>query len=172
MPRIKILKGLIYTLAISFVFGIFVFLKPATPFAEEPLYVGVIKCKGCHKKEHAAWLKDKHSMAMSALSEEEQKNSKCLKCHTTGYGKPAKPRAKLENVQCEACHGPGSLFKNTKIMSKKKYKEDPRKAHEMAVAAGLLEPNEQVCVQCHNDRAPTFKGFDFEEAIKKADHKD
>ncbi|MBW1710061.1 MAG: cytochrome c family protein [Deltaproteobacteria bacterium] len=172
MPKTQTIKRLTCVLAGIMVFGIFLLLWPEISLAEEPLYVGAIKCKGCHKKEYAAWMKEKHSKAMSALNAEEQKNPKCLECHTTGYGKAAKPTAKLENVQCESCHGPASLYKTTKIMSKKKYKKDPKKAHQMAVAAGLIEPDEKACIQCHNDRAPTFKGFDFKATIEKVNHKD
>ena len=53
------------------------------------------------------------------------KDAKCVECHMTGYGKPGgypkidegkewtedetKRATTMENVQCESCHGPGSL---------------------------------------------------------------
>ncbi len=172
MAKIQTVKRLICVLSVIGFFAAFALLKPEISSAQESLYVGAIKCKGCHRKEYKAWLKEKHSRAMSSLKAEKQKDPKCLECHTTGYGKPAKANAKLENVQCEACHGAASRYKTIKIMSKKKYKADPEKAHQMALAAGLIEPNEKVCLQCHNDRSPTFKGFDFKKAIKEVDHKD
>jgi hypothetical protein len=36
-----------------------------------------------------------------------------------------------------------------------------------AIAAGLVEPTKAVCEKCHNKQSPTFKGFNFEEAVKK-----
>ena len=78
----------------------------------------------------------------------------CLRCHTTGYGKPGgftslAETPKLINVQCEGCHGPGGDF--TKIMKKdKKFKLADVKA------AGLVVPNESEnnCMECHGGDSP------------------
>ena len=67
----------------------------------------------------------------------------------------------FEGVQCEACHGPGSLYKSAKIMSKKKYKTDREAQHKLALEAGLIIPTEETCVGCHNKKSPFFKAFDF-----------
>jgi hypothetical protein len=122
-----------------------------------PTFIGDGKCKMCHKTEHASWAKMKHAKAFDLLKPEEQKDEKCLSCHTTGYGTSDKV---LEGVQCEACHGPGSEYKSIKVM------KDPEKAK----AAGLIEADEKVCVGCHNEKSPTFKGFNYEEAKSKAMH--
>ena len=42
---------------------------------------------------------------------------------------------------------------------------------EKAIAAGLIIPTEKVCVQCHNKKSPTFKGFNFAESSKKVHDK-
>jgi hypothetical protein len=39
-----------------------------------------------------------------------------------------------------------------------------------AVAAGLVIPDEGTCLTCHNDKSPTFKGFDFASAMAKIAH--
>lgn len=137
-----------------------------------PEYVGSSKCKICHKAEYEAWLKEKHSKAMDSLKPEEQKKADCLACHTTGYGKPAKPGADLADVGCEACHGPASEYKDVKIMHKKKFEVDRQGQLKLGMAAGLIpSPGQAVCVSCHNAKSPTFKGFNFKEAVQKVKHK-
>ena len=97
---------------------------PVAP-AGAATYLGADKCKMCHMKQHATWLKMGHSKAISSLSAEEQKNADCVKCHVTGYGKAGgfesmEKTPKMANVQCEACHGAGSLhMKSTKEDKKK-----------------------------------------------------
>ena len=39
-----------------------------------------------------------------------------------------------------------------------------------ALAAGLIEPTEKVCVKCHNAESPNYKKFDFAEFSKKIAH--
>src|SRR6476660_9123512 len=72
------------------------------------------------------------------------KDAKCIECHVTGYGKAGgypklpeegktwteeetKRATTMENVQCESCHGPGSL---TNVW--KKDHEDYKKADLLA----------------------------------------
>lgn len=82
--------------------------------ASPPLYVGDAACAGCHPENHASWLGTVHATAMATLQASgDGDNELCFPCHTVGYGRPggfvssaATPR--LENVQCEVCHGPGS----------------------------------------------------------------
>jgi hypothetical protein len=76
-------------------------------------YLGPETCKACHFKEFKTWQAHKHSKNFSVLQGAEQTNPECLKCHTTGYGKPGgfvslEKTPNLTNTGCEACHGPGS----------------------------------------------------------------
>lgn len=106
------------------------------------------------------------------------KDATCLPCHTTGYGKPGgypeivagkewsadeKKRAgEMEGVQCECCHGPGSLSGPYK-----KDHEDYKKAD--LVPLGLVEADKQNCETCHNNKSPTIaKDFvlDFDQLTK------
>jgi len=119
-------------------------------------YVGAKKCRMCHKKDevYPTWEKTPHASAFDVLSEEQQKDKACLSCHATGMD--AKGNL-LGNVQCEACHGPGSEYKSKKIM------ED----RELAIENGLLIPDAETCVHCHDaKKAPEIckveKEFDFE----------
>jgi len=130
----------------------------------EPTYVGVKKCKMCHMKQYKVWKNTKHAKAFSALKPEEQKDPKCNKCHTTG------PNAKLENVQCEACHGPGSKYSKFNIMNRSKYKANKEAQRKLAIEAGLILPKEENCRKCHNKESPNYKEFNFKEYWGKIKH--
>jgi hypothetical protein len=152
-------------------------------------YVGVKKCKTCHKKEligdqFGEWQKGQHSKAFETLKSEKalevakekglagppHEADDCLKCHVTGHGKPPaafkkKPLAAKDGVQCESCHGPGSGYRKKKIMSD----------YDKSVANGMWDPgkDEKICTACHNDESPTWdaaKGFDYEAAKKEFAH--
>lgn len=143
-------------------------------------YMGVVRCKTCHNskkmggEQYKIWEKSRHANALNTLKElGEADNPKCLKCHTTGYGEPVPSGVNLAGVQCEACHGPGSIYKSVTIMSKKAYKENRAAAHKKALDAGLvMPPTEKVCRGCHNEESPNFKGFDFEADKEKIKHWD
>ncbi|RMD98089.1 MAG: cytochrome C554, partial [Calditrichaeota bacterium] len=97
-----------------------------------------------------------------------QKADECLSCHVTAHGVSAKligPKFKIEDgVGCESCHGPGSAYKSKKVMTAVyKGKTDP-------ATVGLIKPTEKTCLQCHNKKSPTFKGFDFKKMFKQIEH--
>ncbi len=127
-------------------------------------YVGVKRCRMCHFKQYKVWKNTKHAKAFSALKPDEQKNPKCYKCHTTG------PDAKLENVQCEACHGPGSEYSKPSIMNRSKYKANKEAQRKRAIEAGLILPKEDTCKRCHNKESPFYKEFDFQKYWEKIKH--
>lgn len=91
----------------------------------------------------------------------------CLSCHAPEHA--AKNVEKSFNgqdgVQCETCHGAGSAYKNMNIM----------KDRAKSIAAGMTEFKdaaaiEAKCKTCHNEKSPTFKGFNFEEYWNKIKH--
>jgi hypothetical protein len=181
-------------IAVGFGFGLSLGATPALA-ADEFEYVGVKKCRTCHKKELignqvAAWKKTGHAKAFETLASEEaleyareagiqgspQEADECLECHVTAHG-VEKSRIKFalharDGVQCESCHGPGSGYRKKKIMSDR----------ELAVAKGLIEVSEADCVTCHNDKSPAWDpkrytlpggghaGFDYEQAVEKIEH--
>ena len=117
--------------------------RPIAVRADGPgaAYVGAAGCI-CHADPvQKSWQKSKHARAFDLLKlSGQEKNEKCLPCHTTGYGKggygtadPAK--VKLEGVQCEECHGPASVHVDT--MDKTKINRTPSAV---------------VCARCHMDR--------------------
>jgi hypothetical protein len=76
-------------------------------------YAGVDACTSCHEEERAFWNGTRHAKAYPTLANQnKQFNLECVGCHVTGYEAPGGSTvahvAKLENVQCEVCHGPGS----------------------------------------------------------------
>jgi hypothetical protein len=148
----------------------FISSSATSVFAADIKYVGFKRCKGCHSYQYRAWKGFKHAQASDALDEEQKKDSNCMKCHGTGTDRGVI----MEGVQCEACHGPGSRYKSPKIMSKSKYKRDSETQHKLAIEAGLVIQEENVCLQCHGpDRPgnhPPAKIFNFEEAYTKVNH--
>ncbi len=150
--------------------------------ADEHTLIGTKKCGMCHKAktgdQYGIWQKSKHAHAYETLKSEESiaiakkkglgnpwEEEECLACHTTQHFTKAKTAARSkyvleEGVGCEACHGPGSDYKSRKVM----------KDHDAAVAAGLMFPDEKFCLKCHNEKSPTFKGFDYKERWAQIAH--
>ena len=167
----------------------------------EPVYayVGSRKCKMCHLAEHKSWAKTRMGRALETLMpgkgaqikekfnlsahKDYSKDESCLKCHTTGYGKPGgyvipdpkdrkavRKARDLENVGCESCHGPGSEY--VKIFEEIDKLQRPYRVQELH-AAGLRTIEKATCLECHNDTAPTFdpdKTFDYEKALEEDTH--
>ncbi|MFN7181294.1 MAG: cytochrome c family protein [Planctomycetota bacterium] len=155
-----------------------------SPFREpEHQYVGVKKCKICHRmkklagEEFQIWEQSKHAKAYETLGTDEakkiakekgienpQEDGKCLKCHIIAYGVDEKWRGdevtKEEGVSCEACHGPGGDYKDKETM----------KNREKAIEKGLVIPNEKTCLACHNSESPSYKEFKYEEFREKIKH--
>ena len=177
---------------------------PPPSFADEAAapaathrYVGVRKCRSCHKKELlgnqvATWQQGPHRPALATLRNEHSARlaeqleltlpahqaPACLRCHVTAYALPetafAYPLDSADGVQCESCHGPGRDYRKKKIMSDA----------ELAAKKGLwnLDRGTTVCATCHNPQSPTWDperyrleaggsaGFDFDQAIQRIAH--
>jgi len=76
-------------------------------------YAGVDACTSCHEEERTFWNGMAHAKAYPTLvRQNKQYNLECVGCHVTGYEAPGGSTVahveKLENVQCEVCHGAGS----------------------------------------------------------------
>jgi hypothetical protein len=128
--------------------------KPTPAEPGKASYIGVAECEMCHEEEVKVWKGTSHSHAYPTLEEDfKEFNLDCVSCHVTGYGKPGGSTVtfveKLKNVQCEECHGPGSL--HAKQPSKKELI--------------ILRPDPQSCVSgCHHP--PHVEGFDPNEKMK------
>jgi cytochrome c554/c'-like protein len=113
--------------------------KPPEPAPGAARYVGGEECSLCHADAEAFWKKTKHAHAYVTLSDQfKEFNLDCVGCHVTGYEKPGGSSVThvegLKDVQCEACHGPGSL-----------HVQDPSKAGSIVRA-----PPPATCIGCHH----------------------
>jgi len=116
-------------------------------------YIGVTACLECHEEVQPFWDADRHRIAWDTLVRDGKTfDLECVSCHTTGYGEPGGSilgdLKNLTTVQCESCHGPGSL-------------------HAVDGDAELiqLEVAESLCVTCHNPKHST--GFDYDKYRSK-----
>ena len=108
-------------------------------------YVGTKECRSCHLKEYKSWKATKHAKAFKILEGPELKDPDCLRCHTTGYGKPGgftseKETPRLKSVGCESCHGPSSAHNEAAKVAPEKGKWDTK----------INKVPQNACVKCHN----------------------
>ena len=163
-------------------------------------FMGEKTCRQCHHKGEAGgqfnvWRLSAHATAhatlameqsilisrLSGIGEEVFDTPVCLGCHATASDtEPWQRDASFhieDGIQCEFCHGPGSEYADEKIM------KDP----EAAKKAGLMKPDESVCMTCHEHKGShkatmenqvvrfehPVKGqvyFSFEKEFKKIAH--
>jgi hypothetical protein len=125
-------------------------------------YSGAQQCRACHSGVYERWLASKHAHAMVTL-EQKQKHfdPECVRCHSTGYGKPTgfislKVNPELANVQCEQCHGQGSLHVMYRTKGEEALSGVTQAASEKARRFPRVGPT--VCLQCHTpERDPDFE---------------
>lgn len=120
------------------------------------VYLGMGACMGCHVEAFETYTGTRHATAYRTLSSQYMQRAKeCVGCHVTGYQqrggftglRALGTQVDLVDVQCEACHGPGSEHNRDGSYN------------ELAV---------QSCVQCHTkERDPDF---DFTKAWPKIAH--
>jgi hypothetical protein len=159
------------------------------------VFVGSERCKGCHAhlKDCSIWesvipgspKKHSHAKAFEALEKYAKKprlrqfDPECAVCHTVGYGFVSGYRgeteARLKNVGCENCHGPGSLHVanptdkafHMALSPWKTNKDDLLPTPErLQLGYNALNPQEQrilknvndLCQKCHDsDNDPMFR---------------
>ena len=164
--------------------GVTLALLPGTALAQDTTafsYIGVEKCIMCHKSEKSGnqalvWKQSRHAEAYNTLltpradsiaksrgfATPAKDAAECLACHTMASTKVEDQKM---GVQCEACHGPGSAYKSLSVMKNKA----------QAIAAGLTKYEdkaaiEKQCRSCHNEKSPSFKGFNFDERWAQIKH--
>ncbi|HTJ43005.1 MAG TPA: multiheme c-type cytochrome [Kofleriaceae bacterium] len=87
---------------------------PIAVAAGKPTYVGIDECANCHAAQVEFWQKTPHAHAFATLEASgKQLDYECTSCHVTGWDEPGgstmASNEALRNVQCEVCHGPGSI---------------------------------------------------------------
>lgn len=120
-------------------------------------FIGAEQCGTCHEKEYADWKRSGHAAALATLSKRQADDAACRGCHTTA---PESRDVKLAGVQCESCHGAGSLYAPRNVML------DER----LSKLLGLEPVNEDTCRPCHAQDTPNVAPFVFAEAVKMVNH--
>ncbi len=128
--------------------------KPAPVPKGEAGYIGVELCTNCHEDAKKVWDATSHAHAYATLEKQfKEANLDCVSCHVTGYDKPGGSTvthvSDLKDVQCEVCHGPGSL-----------HAQKPEK-----VKMPTPKPTPESCIECHHP--PHVHTFDAK--VKMAD---
>ncbi len=127
----------------------------AAPPALGAEFLGAESCQSCHPEAYAAWRASPHARARDVLSVQQQKNARCLSCHS-----PNEVDQRVPAVTCETCHGGGQYYSAKFVM-----KDD-----ELARLVGLLDPVEKSCRACHDASSPSLRPFDFATKLKAIDH--
>lgn len=120
------------------------------PAKGEASYVGMAACEDCHDDAVKFWKKTVHAQAWQTLVDRGQQfDYECIGCHVTGFDKPGGSNLahndNLRDVQCEVCHGPGSIH--------------VAKGGEEKPAAVRRNPPQDFCAtQCHtHEHSDTFQ---------------
>ncbi len=144
---------------------------------EKRSFVGSAVCGECHSAEtigdqYNKWLRTPHARAVATLKSEQARaigkklsisqpdgDRACLKCHTTGGGRHQKTMG--EGVGCEACHGPGSGYRE---FANHVDTINRQSAYETALKNGMypilgnknMKKREKLCLRCHSSTRPCF----------------
>ena len=109
-------------------------------------YVGGAACAECHEEAMEFWKGTHHANAYETLErDDKQFDLTCVACHVTGFRKPGGSEVVelngLDDVQCEQCHGPGSLH-----------------IEDGDITQIVKAPTEAVCGECHTpEHSDTFE---------------
>ncbi|MHC4305371.1 MAG: multiheme c-type cytochrome [Planctomycetota bacterium] len=168
--------------------------------AADTEYLGVKRCKKCHFQQWKSWSDTRMAKTFDVLlpgaaadakaergldpQEDYTGETRCLSCHTTGYGHrggyrvpppgdaaAARTAGELAGVGCEACHGPGSIFVSIhEEIQDSQRKYEPSELYD----AGQYEVGTRVCAGCHTESAPCIDPgytFDFEQRKEQGTHR-
>jgi hypothetical protein len=124
---------------------------PEPPPKGQASYVGVEACADCHESAVEFWNQTRHVQAWETLEKvSKQFDYECTSCHVTGWDQPGGAtmgmNEPLRDVQCETCHGPGSLHLEAE-------------GEAQAKATIRRAPPEELCAtQCHtSEHSDTFE---------------
>jgi peroxiredoxin len=135
------------------------------------VFVGSAACRSCHAAEYETWSRSAHAGAVETLTAaRKDRNPDCLRCHTTGFGRPGgfpekgvpAEHADLAAVGCESCHGPGGDH----------VAEGARKIGTIVSLGDKCDSCVilQICGSCHDDANDPGFEFEVKEKIEKQRH--
>ena len=153
--------------------GIWAFERPNAPPGAK--YIGVTGCLPCHAEEalgnqYRRWIGSKHMRTYVMLASPygrmimermgfygyAQETETCLGCHAF------KPDTSLtestfkfeEGVQCETCHGPGSVHiaRMKKMAEERPVDSGWTMGREKSVDSGFGKITKEICGQCHKPK--------------------
>ena len=114
-------------------------------------FLGADLCMRCHQAEGEQWKSTSHAVAWKTLTDGGNDTKvECVGCHVVGYRKPggfqsAADAAKLANVQCENCHGMGTMHESF---------ANPKRT-----------VTEQTCVECHQGESDSHWDWQAKRAL-------
>ena len=119
-------------------------------------FVSSSACSQCHTSQYLKWANGPHAHATDPLPPRALEfETSCLACHATGsapsLANNSVVSARLQSVQCEQCHGPGS-----------KHVANPGKGY------GRIPDMQAACLTCHS--AEASPGFDLKGAWERIRH--
>lgn len=126
-------------------------IKPEAVAKGEASYVGMEECEDCHQDAVDFWQKTHHAKAWQTLEKAGKEfDFDCIACHTTGFNKPGGSNigfnSGLRNIQCEQCHGPGSIHVDAELSDK--------------ASTIRRDPPSTVCLECHTEEHSDTFEFD------------
>ncbi len=149
-------------------------------------FIGVAKCRTCHRKAESGeqfqkWEESGHAKAFQTLGTPEAKkiaaakgiddpqaSGECLQCHVTAFGVAPELLGEKHSIEdgvgCESCHGAGGDYYKKSTMTSITAGEID------GATVGLVRPDAEVCVTCHNEKSPSYKPFDFDKSAAKIAH--
>jgi hypothetical protein len=117
-----------------------------------PQYVSSGVCGRCHTAQHIQWANSRHRYASDPLANKGYEfEASCLTCHASGGPMGENKLPQFQGVQCEQCHGPGSL-----------HVAKPEKGY------GRITDMNATCSNCHTSK--TSPSFNLAAAWEKIKH--
>jgi hypothetical protein len=183
----RVLFAVLAVLALSALLGLTSGITPSALGQEEEAYpapkfepyIGVVKCRMCHRDRHATWLEDDpHSKAFSSLTPEDvtsgrkdEKGQLCVSCHVTGYGEPGgfvsfEKTPGMADVGCEACHGPG---RDHVLKILKSVMDDTGNTDKLAAEGKAAIQRSGDCSKCHDPHYSYKKHYGKKDADEDED---
>ena len=136
---------------------------PVPALAGQATYLGEAVCTSCHQGPLRWAQHDKHHDAWETLEKAGKTfDLDCVPCHVTGWQEPGGSAFgnldRFARVQCEACHGPGSMHLAAAV------KKGPK--------SGIMrQPGAAVCQKCHTpEHAPRFLFRDYAPRLSAPGH--